>query len=440
MTVRTNVPLNGDGDTVASRDDACPSCVSRRSLLKTAVGMTAASMAGLTGPMLSTRLAFAASPAYTGDVVVVLSLRGGMDGLSVVVPAGDPAYYTNRPTIAVAQNQLLQVNGMFGLHPALAPLAPFWAAGKMGAVHAVGQVDPTRSHFDATEEMERAAPGSSIRTGWLDRALGLRSMGSVFQASHLGWDLPPESLNGPFNELALGRIDGFTLDVASDVTESNRWATALSALTAGAPNAVTAPASAAIGAFTTTTAMKAAGYTPANGAVYDTNSSLASALRDVARLIKADVGLQAATLDYNNWDMHQDLGSATAGWMFDNLTELSSALAAFATDMGTSGMANVTVVTLSEFGRRVEENGSGGVDHGHGNVVLMLGGGVNGGQVYGTWPGLADNKLDNGDLAGTTDYRVILSEVLRKRCGQSSLSTVFPGLSGSELGVVQTKP
>ena len=126
--------------------------------------------------------------------------------------------------------------------------------------------------------------------------------------------------------------------------------------------------------------------------------------------------------------------------MFDNLTELSSALAAFATDMGTSGMANVTVVTLSEFGRRVEENGSGGVDHGHGNVVLMLGGGVNGGQVYGTWPGLADNKLDNGDLAGTTDYRVILSEVLRKRCGQSSLSTVFPGLSGSELGVVQTKP
>lgn len=404
--------------------------------------MTAASLAGLTGSMLSTRLAFAASPSYAGDVVVVLSLRGGMDGLSVVAPAGDPDYYSNRPTIAIPQNQLLQVNGMFGLHPALAPLVPFWQAGTMGAVHAVGQVDPTRSHFDATEEMERAAPGSSIRTGWLDRALGLRSLGSVFQASHLGWDLPPESLNGPFNELALGRIDGFTLDVANNATEAIRWATALTSLSAGAPSAVTDPAAAAIGAFTTTTALKTAGYTPANGAVYDTaNSSLATALRDVARLIKAGVGLQVATLDYNNWDMHQDVGSFNSGWMFDNLTELSAALAAFATDLGTAGLANVTVVTLSEFGRRVQENGSGGVDHGHGNVVLMLGGGVNGGQVYGTWPGLADNKLDDGDLAGTTDYRAILSEILRKRCGQTGISTVFPGLSaGADLGVVQTKP
>ena len=439
MTTSTEPMSVGDATRTSRRDDSCPSCVSRRSLLKTAVGVTAASMAGLSGSMLSTRLAFAASPAYTGDVVVVLSLRGGLDGLSVVVPAGDPAYYTNRPTIAVPQGQLLQLNGMFGLHPALAPLAPFWAAGTMGAVHAVGQVDPTRSHFDATEEMERAAPGSSLRTGWLDRALGLRSLGSVFQASQLGWGLPPDSLNGPFNELALGQIDNFTLDAASDATESTRWATALTALTAGAPNAVTAPASAAIGAFTTTAGLKAAGYTPANGAVYDTNSSLASALRDVARLIKANVGLQVATLDYNNWDMHQNVGTFANGWMFDNLTELSAALAAFATDMGT-GMANVTVVTLSEFGRRVEENGSGGVDHGHGNVVLMLGGGVNGGQVYGTWPGLADQFLDNGDLAGTTDYRAILSEILRKRCGQTGLSTVFPGLSAAELGVVKTKP
>ena len=172
------------------------------------------------------------------------------------------------------------------------------------------------------------------------------------------------------------------------------------------------------------------------GASYDEESTLAVALRDVARLIKADLGMQVAAVDYGDWDMHAGLGTVAAGRMHGHLTELAHALAAFVQDLGTL-MSRVTVVTLSEFGRRVEENDSNGVDHGHGNTMLLLGGNVVGGQVHGRWPGLHDDALDDGDVAGTTDYRVVLAELLRKRCGQQSLDQVFPGLPAGELGVVR---
>ncbi|MDH5279352.1 MAG: DUF1501 domain-containing protein, partial [Actinomycetota bacterium] len=156
------------------------------------------------------------------------------------------------------------------------------------------------------------------------------------------------------------------------------------------------------------------------------------------RLVKADVGLQVAAVDYGDWDMHADMGSVDEGWMRDHLRELSRSIAAFGTDLG-AHLADVTLVTLTEFGRRVEENGSGGVEHGHGQAVLMLGGGVKGGQVHGRWPGLADGDLFEGDLAGTTDYRQLLAEVLEKRCGASGLSTVFPGLGPDRVDVVRTR-
>ena len=162
-------------------------------------------------------------------------------------------------------------------------------------------------------------------------------------------------------------------------------------------------------------------------------------MRDVARLIKADVGLQVAAVDYGDWDMHDGLADntldPTEGWMHDKLTELSGALAAFFTDLGAALTGRVSLLTLSEFGRRVEENGSHGLDHGHGNAVLLLGGGIVGGKVHGTWPGLADSALDDGDLAATTDYRNLIGELLVKRCGASSVTQVFPGLSYSALGI-----
>ena len=183
----------------------------------------------------------------------------------------------------------------------------------------------------------------------------------------------------------------------------------------------------------------ASGYTAENGAVYDTTSDLAMSLRDVARLIKANIGLQMAAVDYGDWDMHSGLAvgslDPTQGWMFDKVTELANALLAFYTDLGPTLMAKTTLITLSEFGRRVEENGSHGVDHGHGNAVLLMGGGIVGGQVHGVWPGLSAGALNDGDLDVRTDYRNLLGEILIKRCGASSVSSVFPGLTYAPVGI-----
>jgi len=371
--------------------------------------------------------------------MLVLSFRGGADGLSVIVPHGDPDLYTWRPGIGVPAGALLAKDSMFGLHPGLAPLVPFWNAGTFGAVHACGMAQPNRSHFEAMEEMERAAPGTSTRTGWLDRTVGLRTAGTSFQSVQMGDSLPAESLTGPNPELAMYNLSSFRIDGADDPTALAPWNAALTALHSNAGPELAAPTASALGAVATTTALASQTYTPENGAAYDENSQLAVALRDLARLIKADVGLQIACVDYGDWDMHVDLGKPDTGWMHDKMTELSAALVAFMTDLGTVRMNKVTVVTLSEFGRRVEENGSGGVDHGYGNAVLLLGGAVNGGTVHGTWPGLAENSLLDGDVAVTTDYRTVLGEILSKRCQVGDLSGVFPGMpSAPSIGVVKS--
>jgi len=415
--------------------------VSRRSVLR---GMAAAAGLGVAhaaaGEGSGVRYAYAAS-GYAGDVLVVLSLRGGFDGLSAVVPAADPDYLRLRPTVGIPVSRLLPLNATFGLHPALAPLMPFWRNGTLAAVHAVGQPDPTRSHFEAMAELERAAPGTGLRTGWLDRTIGLTASGSgsgvnPFQATQIGWGGVTGALVGPNPELVMSSVDGFELSGAWDDAERARWATALTSLHQGAPATVANPAASALAALSTTATLKTAGYTPENGASYP-DDDLAKGLRDVARLVKARVGVQVACLELGDWDMHQDMGTPDAGRLTDNLTKLAGGLAAFATDLGPTRMNRVTVVTLSEFGRRVEENGTGGTDHGHGNAVLLLGGGVVGGTVHGRWPGLSDAQLVDGDLAGATDYRLILGEILTKRCGVASTSSIFPGLTGTPLGVVR---
>jgi uncharacterized protein (DUF1501 family) len=415
--------------------------LTRRTLLRRlatagALG-TAMMVADGLGP--SARYAFAApGAAYTGDVLVVLSLRGGFDGLNAIVPIGDPGYATARPGIGIKEAALLPADGIFGLHPALKPLQSFWEAGTFGAVHAVGQPSPSRSHFAAMEQLERAAPGSSLRSGWLDRTIGARSAGTVFQATQVGSAHVASALAGPHPELSMRTIDGFELVGAADDAQRKLWKQALTSIHAGAPAAVARPATAALGAATTTSTMAATGYTAQNGAAYPKSSALAMALRDVARLIKQGVGLQVACVDEGDWDMHAGMGGADQGWLFDHLGDLATALAAFATDLGPL-MNGVTVVTLSEFGRRVAENGSGGTDHGHANAVLMLGGGINGGKVHGRWPGLGKDDLMDGDLAGTTDYRLVLGEILTKRCGVGSLTEVFPGLTGSPVGIAKAR-
>ncbi len=442
MTTFTgDVTLPGDVTTTAPTVDAC-GCEENRSLNRrgflgraAAVG-AAGALAGLVGDGLSSRVAFAATPAYTGDVLVVLSLRGGFDGLSAVVPHGDADYYKARPGIGVPKAKLVAGDAMFGLNPALAPLAPLWQGGQLAAVHAIGQPNPTRSHFAAMEEMERAAAGTSVRTGWLDRMLGLAGASSPWAGVSVGSAKPTRSLAGPAPDLGLTSVDGLAL--AGESTSTPMAAT-LRALYQGAPMALAEPALAAGNALATAKTLAATPYTPANGAVYPA-TPLGNALREVARLVKAKVGLMTAYVDFGDWDMHDALGTAEPGQrMYTHLGELAAALAAFAADLGPTGLGGVTLLTLSEFGRRVAENGSKGADHGHGNAMLLLGGGVRGGKVYGTWPGLAPAKLAAGDLAATTDYRSVIGEVLQKRCGFGSLGDVFPGVTPSTFGLAAAK-
>lgn len=405
--------------------------MSRRGFLR-ALGLTGAAAAG--GSMLSARAAYAATPTWGGPILLVLSLRGGFDGLSAVAPLGDPNYALKRPTLAIpAASALATGDRMFGLHPALAPLLPMWNAGKMAAVHAVGTPDQTRSHFSATAELERAAPNSSLRTGWLDRVLAAAGTGTVFEAVQLGADSPAGLLAGDAPAVAADSLKRFALAGAGWV--GPRMANTLWNIYNGTSFATTASALSTLAALDTTAAVVSGNTGPQNGAVYPTNSHLGAALSDAAALIRANVGLQALSIDIGDWDMHYDLGTITAGRMFTKLTDLAGALAAFATDLGPL-WDRVTVMTISEFGRRVQENGSGGVDHGHGNAMLLLGGGLNGGSVHGTWPTLADAALDDGDLAGTTDYRNVLAEYLTRRMGMSAdaMSSVFPGFAVSPVG------
>jgi uncharacterized protein (DUF1501 family) len=419
------------------RKTGCTECenagaVSRRRFLQ-AIGVTGAAVA--TSPLFAARAAFATG-AYSGPILIVLSLRGGIDGLSLVPPVGDADYARNRPNIAIPQARAIDTGDrLFGLHPSLAPLQPLWNNGQLAAVHAVGTPDQSRSHFEATDTLERAAPGSSLRTGWLDRVLGVAGSGTVFEAVALGDGTAPGLLAGPEQALATYSLDSFTLQSLDWV--GPRLTTALRALHSDAnlPNQFAATMT--LDALDTVANVVTNFGGAHNGAVYPDfeKNRLAAGLADAAALIRADVGLQALTLDVDSWDMHADLGNGGDGWFADQIGGVAAAIAAFAVDLGAL-FDKVTIVTLSEFGRRVQENGSGGVDHGHGNAVLLAGGGLTTAKVHGTWPGLADANLDDGDVAGTTDYRNILGEYLVKRAGltTSQLSSVFPGFTPTFLG------
>lgn len=383
-------------------------------------------------PLLGVRVAYGADAAWSGDTVVVVSLRGGFDGLSAVVPAGDPLYLPLRPGIGVPSGALLPLDATFGMHPALAPLKAVYDAGDLAVVNATGMSSPNLSHFESMDLMERAAPGSAARTGWLDRMLSLHDPSGPFGAVQVGSSSMPMAFAGPNEELGLTTLTSFRLAGSSSEADRTKAAAVLTAMySAARPNDVSAVGT-TLGALSTAAALTATPRTPGGGAVYP-DGDVGRALFDVATLIVGGTGIRVATIDIGDWDMHADLGRVDGGWMAGKLEELGAALAAFRADLG-AAMNNVTLLTISEFGRRVEENTSGGVDHGWGNVMFVMGGNVVGG-LHGAWPGLAD--LDDGNLRATTDYRAVLADVLANRCGASAtqLATVFPGWTGSPLGV-----
>jgi uncharacterized protein (DUF1501 family) len=390
-------------------------------------GAGAVGVAALGTQLVTSRYAFA-DPATAARTLIVVFLRGGIDGLSVIVPANDANLRQMRPTIVVPTGALLPGDSRFGLHPALAPLQPFWKAGTMAAVHAVASPDASRSHFQAQECYERGTATTATHTGWLDRTLTQLGPGTTFRAIAEG-DTTPRSLVGIENKLVLDGIEGFALAGWDGVRD--KTVAALTALYTGFDHPVASQAMTTVKALVS--ARKLA-ETPYQTTAQYPGGGFSDRLKDIARLIKAKVGLRVATVDVGGWDMHTGLGTVDGGEMRNQLTDLGAALGAFATDMGPK-LADVTLVTMSEFGRRVSENGNAGTDHGHGGIMLLLGGGLVGGKVHGRWPGLAPSALDNGDLGGANDYRDVLAELLNRRFGVADVKKVFPDHAYHRIGV-----
>jgi uncharacterized protein (DUF1501 family) len=412
-------------------DGACCAeyaAMSRRSLLRGALALGGATT--LVGSAVVSASASSIVPATS--VLVVLSLRGAADGLSLVVPHGDQAYYDARPRIAIPKDKLLVADSFFGLHPNLEPLLPLWNAGRLAAVHATGLPAPNRSHFSAMEELEDADPGSSKRVGWLNRLVGTRNHHSPLQAVGVVSGPPPTELVGPVPLMTVGSVDDMTIagDDQWDTDPAGKRRRSLETLWGDDRS----PLGKAMRAtFQATTDFAPVKSTADNKASYG-NSDLGRALSEVARVIRGNVGVEVLTVDQGDWDMHSDLGTLEWGQMITNAGDLATAIAAFFEDLGDQA-AKVTLVALSEFGRRVAENDNYGLDHGYGNVMFVAGAGVKGGYHCPSWPGLGTG-LD-ADVTVTTDYRSVLAEVVSRRF-DSSPAAVFPGFSPETVGVMQT--
>jgi uncharacterized protein (DUF1501 family) len=363
-------------------------------------------------------------------VLVAIFQRGAVDGLNVIVPYGEAQYYAARPTIAVprpgsGEAAALDLDGFFGLHPSMASLLPYFKDRSAAFVHAVGSPDTTRSHFDAQDFMESGTPGvKSTEDGFLARAIAAKkeANASPLRAVALSPALP-RILSGGAGAVAMTNVGQFGIRAgAASAQIASSFESMYAEAVAGALGGTAKESFEAAKMIKNADPLK---LQPENGATYP-NNALGNSLKQIAQLIKSDVGLEVAFADVGGWDTHAGEGGAQ-GQLANNLRNFADAISAFAKDLG-SRMGDVVLVTMSEFGRTVRENGNRGTDHGHANVMLVLGGGVNGGEVYGKWPGLAPQQLfENRDLAVTTDFRDIFGELVTKQLGVASLKQVFPG-------------
>jgi uncharacterized protein (DUF1501 family) len=421
--------------------------LTRREALNRSMTLAALAGAQLAWPSWMPRLAFAPkNSAQRGDTLVCVFMRGAADGLNIIVPYTEDAYYKARPTLAVARpddtsvdasKRVLDLDGTFGLNPVLAPLLPILKGGQMVAVHAAGSPDPTRSHFDAQAYMERGTPGShALNNGWLARHLNTLDTGNTSPLRAVGWGSALQaSLHGSVSSVAIASIVNYHLAGRPDAAAA--MLSTLNSLYGADDQSLKAASDQTQGVLAMVSKVNVASYKPANGAVYDPKNGYAMAFMQTAALIKADVGLEVSAIDIGGWDTHQneevDMGKA--------MTQLVEGLAAFHTDLGDQ-MSKVTVVTMSEFGRRLQENASKGTDHGHGGVMFVMGGHVAQKPVVTQWPTLAPDKLVNatpgggGDLAVTTDYRDVLAEILSLRLNNPALDQVFPNYKPTLRGIV----
>jgi uncharacterized protein (DUF1501 family) len=389
-----------------------------------------------------TALAMDLPRAQRGKVLICLFQRGAADALNMIVPHGEQAYYAMRPTIAVPRPRrgddqtALDLDGFFGLHPALAPLERLYRDGMLAPIHAVGSPSATRSHFDAQDYMESGTPDvKSTPDGWLNRYLATRgtceacapeaAAKSPFRAVSMTAQMP-RILEGPAATVAMASLGSFTVRADGDAASRLEalYRTGEADLVHGAGRDM----------FDAVKLLRSANpqrFQAEHGAEYP-RSQFGQRLREIAQLIKADVGLEIAFADVGGWDTHVNQGGST-GQLALRLRDFAQSIAALVTDLGPR-MSDVVIMTMTEFGRTTRQNGNGGTDHGHAGAMFLLGGSVNGGKVHGKWPGLEREQLFEGrDLALTTDFRSVFAEVVARHLGGEQLERIFPGFAAHRL-------
>ncbi|MFQ5550002.1 MAG: DUF1501 domain-containing protein [Gemmatimonadales bacterium] len=377
-------------------------------------------------PIFLTRSAYARAPQDGRKTLICVFQRGAVDGLNMVVPHGESDYYDVRPGIAVpgpgTAGGALDLDGHFGLHPSLIDLHPFYRDGSLAVVHAVGSPDPTRSHFDAQDYMETGVPGvRTARDGWINRHLAhdREHADTPFRGVAIGARLP-RALRGEATTLAIQNLQSFGIQARGAVRD--RLADAFEELYEGRQGIV---AQSSEEAFDAVRMLRSATRPPIGDVAYPPNQ-FGRAMQQLGQLIKMDLGLEIGFVDVGGWDTHVNQG-ASEGQLANNLRNFGRTLAAFTRDLG-ERMSDVIVLTMSEFGRTIAENGNRGTDHGHGTAMFVMGGNVRGGRVVGNWPTLSpESRFQGRDLAVTTDFRDLFSEVLVGHLGAADLPAVFPG-------------
>ncbi|WP_159626387.1 MULTISPECIES: DUF1501 domain-containing protein [unclassified Actinomyces] len=414
--------------------DGGPTNVKRRHVLAGAAAGFGALLTSTSMP----RYSFAAPAADGGnELLVCVFMRGGFDGLSAVVPLNDPAYYAARPMIAVRAEQTTPLDSTWGLNNHMKALKPIWDAGEMAIIQGSGSPDVSRSHFTDQVTVERAAP-ASVRSGWLGRHLQTKSADTgTFRGVTIGASTVFSLTTNSLDTLAVSSIDEFDLRVWGGDDMKSRVRRALDEMYGSAGGEFQRCAQSAFDAASTLQRVRSS-YPQAPSAGYP-DSDWGRGLAEIARMAKAGVGMEVACIDIGDWDMHSGLGQAAdeQAWFSRRARDFADGLAAFRKDLG-GKWATTTIVTMSEFGRRVAENGSGGLDHGQGNTMFVMGGGVKGGRVLGTVPSLVESNLSLGDVPITLDYRQALSEIVSNKLGnKASVKEVFPGFTpGTPLGIV----
>jgi uncharacterized protein (DUF1501 family) len=409
------------------------SMMNRRFFLKNS-GIALASLGvALNAPSFLTRTLAQTGTRGKRKILVAIFQRGAMDGLNAVIPYAESEYYSLRPNIAIPRPKsddagtVLNLDGHFGLHPALAPFKPFYDARQLAIVHAVGSPDTTRSHFDAQDYMESGTPGlKSTTDGWLNRYLQSKadSQASPFRAVAMGANMP-RMMQGKAPTLAISNLNDFGIRAGNAATNQTVQGGFEALYAQTASEALRGTGRETFEAVKLLKQVNPNQYQPLAGVIYP-RGAYGERLKQLAQLIKSDIGLEIAFADLGGWDTHVAEGAAQ-GQLANRLAEFSQGLAALYADLKDHA-EEVVILTMTEFGRTAKENGNRGTDHGHASVMFVLGGKVKGGQVYGKWPGLKTEQLYEGrDLALTTDFREVFGEVAKVHLGATNIQTIFPG-------------